>query len=157
MELGGAVGQAEALRHFGVEEAAAGAVGLNPFAVDDELRDGALADVGEDFFGGAGGLLDVDLGVGNAVGFEKAFGLATVTAPGGGVNKDLHRCSSYRNNCAVRGDGNHTKELAGSWEPGAGSWRYPASQRVGESAKCSPALGEGAPGVAGVDHGRQVS
>jgi hypothetical protein len=80
-----------------VEEATAGAVGLDPFAVDDELRDGVLADVGEDFFGGAGGLLDVDFGEGDAVGFEKALGLATVTAPGGGINQDLHRCSSYRN------------------------------------------------------------
>jgi hypothetical protein len=36
-----------------VKEAVAGAVGLYPFAVDDELRDGALADIGEDEVRGA--------------------------------------------------------------------------------------------------------
>jgi len=110
MALGDPVGQSEALRHFGVEEAAAGAVGLDPFAVDDELRDGPFSDVGEDFFGGAGGFFDVNFGVGDFVDFEEAFGLTTVTAPGSGVNEDLHRCSSYRNKAGLGGDANHTKE-----------------------------------------------
>lgn len=74
--------EAEALFHFGVEEAATGAVGLDPFTVDDELRNGAFANVSDHLFGSAGRSLDVDFGVEDAVGFEKAFGLATVTAPG---------------------------------------------------------------------------
>ena len=61
----------------------AGSVGLDPFAVDDELRDGALADVGDDFVRGAGSGLDVDLLVGDGVLREEAFGLAAVAAPGG--------------------------------------------------------------------------
>ena len=52
---GSGFGDAEELGHLVVEEAVAGAVGLDPFAVDDELRDGALAYVGEDEVGGAGG------------------------------------------------------------------------------------------------------
>jgi hypothetical protein len=78
----GTVGDSEPFGHFGVEEAAAGAVGLDPLAINDELRDGAFADVSEDFFGGAGGCLDVDFGERNAVGIEEAFGLSAITAPG---------------------------------------------------------------------------
>jgi len=48
-----------------MQEAEAGAVGLNPFSVEDELRNGALAGVGDDLIGGAGGALDVDLGEGD--------------------------------------------------------------------------------------------
>src|ERR1035438_2533698 len=80
--FGGSGLESEALRHFGVEETAARAVGLDPLAIDDELRNGALADVGEHLFGRAGSLLDVDFGVGDFVNLEKALGLATVTAPG---------------------------------------------------------------------------
>jgi hypothetical protein len=76
-----AVGQAKAGSHLRVEEAAAGAVGLNPLAINNELRNSAFADVGEDFFSGAGGLLDVDFGVGNLVGIKEALGLTTVTTP----------------------------------------------------------------------------
>ena len=73
-----------------MEEASAGAVGLDPFAVEDELRDGALADVGDDLVGGAGGGLDVDLFVGDGVRGEEALGLAAVAAPGGGVEDEFH-------------------------------------------------------------------
>ena len=66
-----------------MEEALAGFVGLDPFAVEDELGDGALAYVGDDEVGGAGGVLDVDLGVGDVVGGEEALGFAAVAAPGG--------------------------------------------------------------------------
>jgi len=74
---------AEAIGHFLIEEAATGAVGLHPFAIDDELRDGALADVAKDLFGGAGCFFDVNFGVGNAVLFEEALGFAAVAAPDG--------------------------------------------------------------------------
>ena len=66
-----------------MEKAAAGFVGLDPFAVEDELGNGALAGVGDDEVGGAGSGLDVDLFVGDVVGGEEAFCLATVAAPGG--------------------------------------------------------------------------
>jgi hypothetical protein len=73
-----------------VEEALARAVGLDPFAVEDELRDGSLADVGDDLGGGAGGALDVDFLVGDLMGGEEAFGFAAVSAPGRGVEEEFH-------------------------------------------------------------------
>jgi len=36
-----------------MEESAAGAVGLHPFAIDDELWDGAFTDIAQKFFDGA--------------------------------------------------------------------------------------------------------
>ena len=66
-----------------MKEATAGAIGLDPFAVEDELRDGALAGVGDDLVGCTGGALDVDFGEGDGVAGEKAFGLAAVAAPVG--------------------------------------------------------------------------
>ena len=81
---------AEERGHFFVEEAAARAVGLDPFAVEDELRDGTFADVGEDLFGGAGSGLNVDLSVGDGVLCEEALGSAAVAAPGGRVEDQIH-------------------------------------------------------------------
>ena len=86
--------------HFVVEEAAAGLIGLDPFSVEDELGDGALAGVGDDVVGGAGDGFDVDLVEGDGVGGEEAFGLAAVAAPGGGVEEQFHG-SILR--CAVLG------------------------------------------------------
>jgi hypothetical protein len=84
------VRNAEECGHFFVEESAAGFVGLDPFSVDDELWDGALADVGLDGVGGTGDGLDVDLVVGEIVLLEEAFSLAAVAAPAGGVKGDVH-------------------------------------------------------------------
>ena len=87
MGLGGlaplGMGNAEKRRHFFVEEAAAGAVGLNPLAVEDELGDCFLAYVFQNLICGAGGLLNIDLFVGNVVLGEEALGLAAVATPGG--------------------------------------------------------------------------
>lgn len=80
----------EALVELVVEQAAAGRVGLEPLAIDDELRDGALADVAEDFVGGGVVCVNIDLGVFDAVGFKKLLGGAAVAAPRGGVNQHLH-------------------------------------------------------------------
>ena len=77
--------------HFIVEEAVAGTVGLNPAAVEDKLGDGALAGVGEDFVGCAGGGVDVDVGVGDGVRGEETLGLAAVAAPGGRVDEESHK------------------------------------------------------------------
>ena len=63
---------------------------MDPFAVDDELGDGAFADVAEEFLGGAGGSFDVNLCVGDAVMVEKALCFAAVATPAGRVNEQLH-------------------------------------------------------------------
>jgi hypothetical protein len=76
--------------HFVVEEALAGAVGLDPFAVEDELGDGSLADVGDDEVGGSGSAFDIDLGVGDRVLGEEALGFAAVAAPACGVEEKFH-------------------------------------------------------------------
>ena len=72
--------------HLVVEKALSGFVGLDPFAVEYELGNGALAGVGDDEIGGAWGGFDVDLFVGDVVGGEEALSLATVSAPGGRVD-----------------------------------------------------------------------
>ena len=82
---------AEEFGHLVVEEALAGLVGLDPFAVEDELWDAAFAGLGDDLVGGSWGRFDVDLGVGNRVRGEKALGLATVAAPIGRIDKKIHR------------------------------------------------------------------
>lgn len=73
---------AEELGHLVVEEATAGTVGLDPFAVDDKLRNGALAYVGKNKVSGAGGGFDVDLLEGDVVRVEEALCFAAVAAPG---------------------------------------------------------------------------
>jgi len=73
-----------------MQEALAWSIGLNPLSVEDELRDGALAGVRDDFVGCSGGGLDVDLGIGDRVVSEETLGLATVSTPGGGVDDQFH-------------------------------------------------------------------
>ena len=73
-----------------MKEAAAWSIRLNPLAVQDELRDGALAGVLDDFVRSAGDRLNVDFGVGNFVLGEKAFGFAAIAAPGSGVDEEFH-------------------------------------------------------------------
>src|SRR5436305_3475565 len=82
--------QAEPFRHFLIEKAFSRTVGLEPFAVDDKLRDGALAGATDDFLGGAGSGFDVDLLIGELVLVEEALGDAAVGAPEGRVEGDLH-------------------------------------------------------------------
>lgn len=86
-------GDVEEFRHLFVEESAAGAVGLDPLAVEDELGDGLFADVFEDLVGGAGDDFDVDLVVGDVVLGEEALGFPAVAAPGSGVDGQLHKDS----------------------------------------------------------------
>src|SRR3954465_13951900 len=71
-------------------EALAWRVGLDPFAVDHELRDGTLARVLHHFVRGAGRALDVDLFVGDLVLVEEALGFAAIRAPGACVNGQFH-------------------------------------------------------------------
>ncbi len=90
-QMRSALGDAEALGHFFVEKASAGAVGLNPFAVDNELRDGALAGVLYDFIHSARRRLDVYFGIRNIVLGQEALGFAAVWAPLCGVDGEIHR------------------------------------------------------------------
>jgi len=76
--------------HLFVQESFARAVGLDPFAVDDELGNGALAGATDNFLGGARSGLDVDLLVRNVVPVQEALGFAAIRTPKGGINDQLH-------------------------------------------------------------------
>lgn len=65
---------AQKFRHFFVKEAFAGTVGLHPAAIDDDLRDRALAGLPNDLLGSTGSGLDVDLLIRDVVLLEKALG-----------------------------------------------------------------------------------
>ncbi len=77
----GSAPNSEKLAHLFVQKAAAGAVWLNPFAIDAELRDGPIADVLDNFIRRPWGGLDIDLAIGDLVFVEKSLGLAAVAAP----------------------------------------------------------------------------
>ena len=79
------------LRHFLVEKAAPGSVRLDPLAIDHELGDGPFAYMPDDFLGGTGAALDVNFSVGNLVLLKKSFGLAAISAPGGGIHQTEHQ------------------------------------------------------------------
>jgi hypothetical protein len=81
---------AEEVGHLLVEKAVARAVRLNPFAVDDELRNRPFANVLDDFLSRSGGALNIDLGIRNLVLFKESFGLAAIAAPRSGINQNLH-------------------------------------------------------------------
>ena len=74
-----------------MEEAFAWFVGLDPFAVEDELGDGALAGVGDDLLGGSRGTLDVDFGERDRVGGKETLCFAAIAAPIGRIDKKIHR------------------------------------------------------------------
>ena len=75
------VRDSETLVEFVEEKATAGGVGLKPLAIDDELGDGALADVTK-HFGGCGGIrVHIDLGIANAVRIKELLGGPAVPAP----------------------------------------------------------------------------
>jgi hypothetical protein len=63
---------------------------LNPFPIDDELRDGSFAHVPDHLFCGPWGGLDIDLAIGDLVFIEESFGLAAVAAPCSGINQHMH-------------------------------------------------------------------
>jgi hypothetical protein len=72
---------AQALGHFVIQEAFAGAVGLDPFAVNHELRDGALTRLLDHFIGGSGRAFDIDFLERDTVLLQEAFGFAALRAP----------------------------------------------------------------------------
>lgn len=73
----------EEFRHFVVEKAFSRFIGLYPFSVENELRNGALARAGNYLTGSAGRLIDIDFRVRDCVLVEEALGLAAVAAPVG--------------------------------------------------------------------------
>jgi hypothetical protein len=89
MEPAGAV-DAKKFRHFLVEKAMACAVGLNPFAIEDELRTGPLAHLPDHFLRGSGAGLDIDFGISDLVLFKEAFGFAAIAAPRRGIDQHMH-------------------------------------------------------------------
>jgi predicted cupin superfamily sugar epimerase len=80
----------ESLVKFVVEQSAARLVGLKPLPIDDQLRNGPFADVSNQLVGGAGVLVDIDFGVGNAVRIKKLLGCATIAAPRSRINLHVH-------------------------------------------------------------------
>ena len=64
-----------------MEKALPRAVRLDPFSIEDELRDGPLTNMPDDFLGSARSVLNVDFGVGNLVPFKEPFGFAAIAAP----------------------------------------------------------------------------
>ena len=82
---------AKALGHFIVEEAFSLPVGLDPFAVDHELRDGTLAGSLDYFVSGSGGAFDIDVLESDVVLLQEALGFTAVRAPEGGIDSYLHR------------------------------------------------------------------
>src|SRR6185437_11009004 len=88
----------EAFGHFFVEEALAGNVRLDPFAINHKLRDRALTGMFYDFFRGPGRLFNVNFSEGNIVLLQEALGSAAVGTPEGGIDGDVHWTYSLTGN-----------------------------------------------------------
>jgi hypothetical protein len=88
------LGEAQLFRHFVVKKPFSHPIGLDPFAVDHKLGDGALAGVLHDFVRRAGRALDVNFVEREIVLFQEALGLAAVGTPWGRVDGDFHRLIS---------------------------------------------------------------
>src|SRR5579859_5633107 len=73
-----------------VEQAATWLVGLEPFSIDHQLRNGALADMANNLSRGRRIGIHIDFGVFNPVVIEKLFGRPAISAPCGGINLHLH-------------------------------------------------------------------
>lgn len=80
---------AEQLSHFLVSKPASGDVGLNPFSVQDKLRNGAFAGPLDYFFGRARNRFDVDFFVGNLVFCQPALCGVAVPAPWSGIDSQV--------------------------------------------------------------------
>jgi hypothetical protein len=89
MELVGP-GHAEEIGHLPVKETMACTVRLNPFAVDDELRDGPFAYLPDDFLCRPRASLDINLCIGNLVLFKEPFSFAAIAAPRSGIHQNMH-------------------------------------------------------------------
>jgi hypothetical protein len=81
---------AEASCQFIVEETFPGAVGLEPFAINQELGDGTFARAADYLVGSAWSGFNVDLLVGNVVSGEETLCSAAVGTPQGRVEGYVH-------------------------------------------------------------------
>ena len=54
------------------------------------MQVGSLKKLPDDFVGGAGAALDIDLRIGDLVLFKEPFGFAAIAAPGGGIHQHMH-------------------------------------------------------------------
>jgi hypothetical protein len=81
VQRGGSAPNSKELAHLFVQETMAWTIGLNPFAIDYELRDGTLAHVPDQLFCGSGSGFDIDLAIRDLVLVEESFGLAAIAAP----------------------------------------------------------------------------
>lgn len=73
-----------------MKETLAWTVGLDPFAVEYELRDRPLAHIADNLIRGARAGFDIDFREGNLVLLQEAFGFAAVAAPGSGIDQHMH-------------------------------------------------------------------
>jgi len=79
------------LGHFFVEKAFALPVGLDPFTVNDELGNGALAGALDYFVGRSGRVFDINFVERDAVLLQEAFGFAAVRALDAAIDSYFHR------------------------------------------------------------------
>ena len=77
-------------RHLLVEKSLSRSVGLNPSAIDYELRNRSLSRTPDNLFGSPRSDFDVDFSERNIVLCQKALGRSAVGAPEGRINRDLH-------------------------------------------------------------------
>jgi hypothetical protein len=83
-------GHTEKFGHFLVEKPFAHAVGLDPFTVEDELRDGPFAYMPDHFLCRPRAGLDINLGVSDLMLFKEPFSFAAIAAPRSGIDQNLH-------------------------------------------------------------------
>src|ERR1700680_1479641 len=76
--------------HLLIEKSLARTVGLDPFTVNDELRDSALSNLPDQLFRRIRRGRNVDLFICAVVLVQEAFGFAAVWAPESGINNKLH-------------------------------------------------------------------
>ena len=81
----------QAFGHLLVQKALARAVRLHPFAINDKLRDGALAGAGDHLVRGAGRGFDINIFEWDVMSLQKALGDAAVRTPEGGIDDNFHR------------------------------------------------------------------
>jgi len=78
------------LTEFLIEQPAAGYIGLEQLAVNDELRNGSLADAADEL-GRCGWVrIHIDFCIGEPVDIEEILGCAAIAAPRRGVDLNLH-------------------------------------------------------------------
>ena len=65
-------------------------VRLDPFAIDDELRDGPFANMLDDFLCRPWAGFYINFCIGNLVLFKEPFSFAAIAAPRSGIHQNMH-------------------------------------------------------------------